>query len=298
MSTAHHSPTTTDPIVRPAWLSQETWPFTIRTHDTGLGRIAYTDEGAGPILVLVHSGTWSVLWRDLAASLHKDFRVITFDPPATGLSDTGDGAGLGQTADALDSLVRSLELTDIVIVAHDLGGPASLQAVSHWPERVRGYVAVNCFGWRPSGPVFRAMLWVMGSGFMRESDAWTGWLPAATSTRFGAGSHWSRTDRHAFRRGMDRRGRRSFHRNMRSALRHDYTAVDRGRIALVAKPILTVFGQRNDPLRFQPRWREAGRMVEQVMVPRGYHFPMCDDPQLVARILIDWHQRNVGARAS
>ncbi|UVF78159.1 alpha/beta fold hydrolase [Gordonia mangrovi] len=123
--------------------------------------------------------------------------MITFDPPAMGLSDTGDGAGLGQTADALDSLVRSLELTDIVIVAHDLGGPASLQAVSHWPERVRGYVAVNCFGWRPSGPVFRAMLWVMGSGFMHESDAWTGWLPAATSTRFGAGSHWSR-DRHAF----------------------------------------------------------------------------------------------------
>jgi hypothetical protein len=66
---------------------------------------------------------------------------------------------------------------------------------------------VNAFAWRPSGPAFRGMLAVMSSAVVRESDADTGWLPAATSGRFGVGRHWSRADRAAFRAGIDRFGR-------------------------------------------------------------------------------------------
>ena len=51
---------------------------------------------------------------------------------------------------------------------------------------------------------------------------------------------------------------------------------------LADRPLLTIFGQFNDPLRFQRRWRALNPNVRQVKVPRGNHFPMCDDPQLVA----------------
>jgi haloalkane dehalogenase len=248
-------------------------------------------------MLLVHSGTWSFIWRDLIARLAPRFRVVTFDPPAMGLSDTGAGAGIAQAAAAVSALVTGLDLDELILVLHDLGGPAGLEAARDWPHRVLGLAAVNCFAWRPSGTGFRGMLHLVGSGVMRESDALTGWLPALSSTRFGVGRHFSAADRAAYRRGFGRRGRRSFHQNMRSALDHDFTRVEEGLIAIADRPILTVFGQRNDPLHFQPRWRALSSDVEQVVIPGGYHFPMCDAPQTVADAITDWAERRVYGRS-
>lgn len=47
-------------------------------------------------------------------------------------------------------------------------------------------------------------------------------------------------------------------------------------------PVLTVFGERNDPAPFQRRWSRPYPNAQQVAVPQGYHFPMIDDPQLFA----------------
>jgi pimeloyl-ACP methyl ester carboxylesterase len=84
---------------------------------------------------------------------------------------------------------------------------------------------------------------------------------------------------------------------MRSALVHDFTRVEEGLMAIADRPILTVFGQRNDPLHFQPRWRAVGSDVEQVVIPGGYHFPMCDAPQAVANAITDWAERRVHLRS-
>lgn len=45
--------------------------------------------------------------------------------------------------------------------------------------------------------MFRGMLAMMGAGPIRGSDALIGWLPAATSGRFGVGRHWNQADRKA-----------------------------------------------------------------------------------------------------
>ena len=290
--------TATTPITRPHWLSNRAWPYDVKTFEHGASRIAYTDTGAGRALLLVHSGTWTIIWRDLIARLAPRFRVVALDPPAMGLSDTGAGAGIVQTAAAVSALVTALDLRDLTLVLHDLGGPAGLQAARDWPGRVAGLAAVNCFGWRPAGAGFRGMLRIVGSGVLRESDVWTGWLPALSSTRYGVGRHFSRADRIAYRRGFGRRGRRSFHENMHSALHLDFTHVDEGLTAIADRPILTVFGQHNDPLQFQPRWRAVGSDVEQVVVPHGYHFPMCDAPDLVAAAITDWHGRKIASGRS
>ena len=84
---------------------------------------------------------------------------------------------------------------------------------------------------------------------------------------------------------------------MRSARHHDYSVVE-GTVAKLANtPLLTIFGQRNDPLKFQPKWRERFVNVEQVQIKKGYHFPMCDDPILVAKSIDDWRVRTFGAGA-
>ena len=271
---------------RPAWLDAGSYPFDIHRLPVGDDDVAYIDVGHGPVLLFVHIGTWSLVWRDVILRLQDDFRCVAIDPPASGLSGghpRSDGT-LTHASDAVDAVVRALGLEDLILVFHDLGGPASLLAASRWPEKVRAMVAVNTFGWQPSGTLLPVMLAVMGSTVMRVSDVATGWFPRMSSTRFGVGRHLGRRDRRVFRAGMDRRGRRSFHYYVRSARPHrtDYDTVASATNTLKSRPLLTIFGARNDPGRFQAKWRERFASTTAVVVPKGYHFPMCDAPDLVA----------------
>lgn len=276
---------------RPDWLDWPAWPFPTSTIRVADADISVTDTGEGPTLLLVHVGTWSIVWRDLITDLRRDFRCVTIDPPGSGLS-TGRSDGLASAAAAIDEVVRHLDLDDLTLVLHDLGGPAGLEAAARWAERISAIVAVNTFGWRPTGAAFRSMLALMGSAPMRELDALTGWLPRLTSTRFGVGRHWGSDTRTAFRRGMDRRGRRAFHRYMRSVRTHDFRAIDGVVEALANRPALTVFGERNDPLGLQAGWADRLDQVTELVIPGGNHFPMCDAPDLVADALRTWHADN------
>src|SRR5581483_7790141 len=108
-------------------------------------------------------------------------------------------------------------LEDFTLVAHDLGGPAALAALARTQARVRGLVAMNTFGWRPSGASLRGMLAVMGSRTIREIDVLTGFIPALTATAFGIGRHLGAAGRTVFRDGMKAAGRRAFHDYLRDA---------------------------------------------------------------------------------
>jgi hypothetical protein len=59
--------------------------------------------------------------------------------------------------------------------------------------------------------------------------------------------------------------------------------------------LLTIFGERNDPLGFQPRWKQLFGDADQVVVSKGNHFPMCDDPELVATSIRKLHRNRVAA---
>lgn len=281
---------------RPDWLTTETWPHPILRLVDGDRSLAYTDVGTGPTLLLVHTGMWSFVWRDVIAPLAASFRVVTLDAPGNGMSAGPRRVTLADAADAIDTLVRHLDLDDFVLAFHDLGGVASLTAAAQWPERIRAVVAINSFGWRPGGVAFRGMLRLMGAAPMREIGAWTGWLVRASSGRFGAGRRWDRPTRRTFRRGFDRPRRRNIHRYLRDALDHEYEPVDRAVAALADRPLLTAFGERNDPLGFQPRWAERFADHTRVVVRAGNHFPMGDDPELVADSLLGWFHSRVDGR--
>ena len=279
---------------RPDWLATTVWPHRVRTLDVADATVAYTDVGTGPTLLFVHVGMWSILWRDTIERLGDRYRCVTLDAPGSGLSQPGSGSvSLTAAADAVDALVRSLDLGDLTLVVHDLGAIAALDAAGRWPDRVVGLVVINGFGWKPDGIAFRAMLASMGNPAAREIDAFTGWMTYASATRFGVARNWDRPTRRAYRRRFRRPQRRVFHRYIAAARRHDYGPTDSAVAGLADRPLLTIFGQRNDPLRFHPRWRARFPRATQVTVPKGYHFPMCDAPDLVARATRDWHDERL-----
>jgi pimeloyl-ACP methyl ester carboxylesterase len=281
---------------RPSWLPSSSWPWQTYTLSHAQGRIAVTDIGQGPTLLFVHVGSWSFVWRDVLLRLQNDFRCVAVDAPGCGLSERVVTPTLAQAGEAAIAVIDALQLRDITLVAHDLGGPAGFLAAARRADRFAALAAVNCFAWKPTGPAFRGMLALMGSAPVREFDAATDVLSRVTSTSFGVGRHFGGADRAVFRAGIDVPARRAWHAYFRDARGAGalYGEVgDALRGSLSDRPLLTIFGQFNDPLRFQPRWKELFPTAHQLKVRRGNHFPMCDDPELVAGTLKSFVQQQV-----
>jgi pimeloyl-ACP methyl ester carboxylesterase len=286
------------PIPRPSWLPSSTWKHPTYALPTPAGEIAVTDTGTGPVLLFVHVGLWSMVWRDLLEELSPHYRCITLDAPGSGRSsDPGPRAiSLMGAASAVGAVIDQLDLHALTLVLHDVGGPAGLAAAARRPERIAGLVALNTFGWRPSGAALGTMLTIMGSTLARESDAALGWLPRLAATRFGAGRHLTKADRKALRAGINRRARRNTHRYFADllaadTLHHQVEIALRG--PLTALPLMSIFGQRNDPFGFQSQWRDLFPTAQQEVITRGNHFPMCDDPARVAGLIRHWHTTHV-----
>jgi haloalkane dehalogenase len=271
------------------------WPFQTSTLEVEGSKIAFTDVGQGPVLLFVHTGFWSFIWRDVILRLALDFRCICFDAPGTGQSHRlpSSDVSLEKASRALTEIIQALDLRDITLVFHDLGGPSGIAGAARVPDRIRRLCAVNAFAWKPSGIPFRGMLALMGSAVTREFDVLTGILPRITASSFGVGRHMDEPSRKAFLSGIGRQGVRSFHGYLRDACKSEsiYKQLDHALTGPFRRlPLLTIFGERNDPLGFQPRWKQLFRDARQVVVTKGNHFPMCDDPDLVAAAIRELHR--------
>jgi pimeloyl-ACP methyl ester carboxylesterase len=285
-------------LPRPQWLPQRVWPFQTSALEIEGCRIAVTDVGRGPVLLFVHTGFWSFVWRDVILKLASDFRCVCFDAPGTGQSDRlpVGSINLERASRVLTAIVESLDFRDITLVVHDLGGISGISGAARVQDRIRGICAVNTFGWRPSGVAFRGMLALMGSTAMREFDVFSGVLPRITARTFGIGRIMDEPSRKAFLSGIGRQGIRSFHAYMRDASTSTniYEQVDRALAGPFRHlPLVTFFGEHNDPLGFQPRWKQLFPDSRQVVVADGNHFPMCDDPDLLASTIRELYHGSV-----
>ena len=283
-------------LALPAWLPAEVWPFKTTQLDVDGSAIAIAEVGAGPLL-LFYTGIGSFVWRDVMLRLSADFRCVVVDPPGIGLSAPvpRSETTLAQSARAVAAVIQALALDKVTLVIHDTGAPPALAAAARTPDRIRGIVGVNTFGWKPAGSAFRGMLAMMGSPAMRRIDLATGVLARVTSTAFGVGRHLDETSRRAYHAGLAR-SMGAFHDYLGEARFSDeiYNEVTRALTGPFRHlPLLTIFGERNDPLGFQPQWKRLFPDSRQITIPKGNHFPMCDDPDLVADTIRAWHHECV-----
>ena len=135
------------------------------TIDTSLGTVSYTDEGAGPPIVLLHATLHD---RTDFAPVHGALaaagrRVLALDwpghgespPPAAPLSAVQFGDVLVEFADLLD-------LNDVVVVGNSVGGYAACRLALERPQRVAGLVLVNTGGFAPPSALTRLVCAALG----------------------------------------------------------------------------------------------------------------------------------------
>lgn len=273
-------------IQRPDWLTPDHWPYETKTIHIQGTPIAYVDEGSGPTILLVSDGLWSYVWGQLIDLLRSGFRVLTLDFPGSGLSpDSGDAPSVAADADLLGQFVTALGLDNVTLVGHDIGGVVGLSFAIRHPQLVSGLVLMNTFAWLPDRIGLRAMIRLMSSRSVASFNAATNLLYRFGSGPAGIGRHLDADARKVFVGPYREKAKRyRFHRLMGS-LRNEaafLSDLEASLPTLATKPVLTIYGERNDPFGFQARFKEIFPDAAEMVIERGNHFPMCDDPAGVA----------------
>lgn len=128
------------------------WPFAPRYADVNGWRMHYIDEGEGDPVVLLHGNpTWGFLYRDVIGPIVRSGRrVIVPDMIGFGLSEKPNreqAHSLDGHAANLTALMRQLDLTRIMLVCHDWGGPTGLSFAMSNPDRMRALTLMSTWAW-------------------------------------------------------------------------------------------------------------------------------------------------------
>ena len=277
-----------------------TFPFKARYLRAANVRLHYVDEGsrdAQPLLFLHGNPTWSYLWRRQIADLSEQgHRCVAFDHMGFGRSDKPPHMAVYSLRAHVDNtlaLIDGLDLSDVVLVAHDWGGPIGLGALLERRERLRGLVLMNTWAWElPSflPPFLREFrteglgeILALGGNLFVES------IPGGMARRdidpvmmeaYRAPfpDYWSRAGMLAFQREIPLTERDRSARLIGSI--HE-------RLSELDVPVLLVWGLR-DPV-FQPvfldQWRELFPAARTVELEDAAHFLVEDRPDAVTEAI-------------
>ena len=280
-----------------------TFPFEPRYLNAGGIRLHYVDEGprdAPPLLFAHGNPTWSYLWRRQIAELSaRGHRCVALDHMGFGRSDKPRylaAYSLQAHVDNTLALIDALDLHDVVLVAHDWGGPIGVGALLERRERLRGLALMNTWAWElpsflpPFLREFRAEglgeILALGGNLFIESipggmarrdidpvmmDAYRAPFP----------DYWSRAGILAFQREIPLTERDRSAPLMGSI--HE-------RLPKLDVPVLLVWGMR-DPV-FQPvfleQWREVFPSARTVELEDAGHFVVEDRPDAVTEALVSF----------
>jgi pimeloyl-ACP methyl ester carboxylesterase len=106
----------------------------------------YTVSGGGEVTVLlVHCWMCDrTFWSEQVPILAEHYRTVAVDLPGHGeASADRDHWTLSAFGDDVAGLIEELELSNIVLVGHSMGGPVSLRTAALAGDRVLGIVAVD-----------------------------------------------------------------------------------------------------------------------------------------------------------
>lgn len=149
------------------------YPFESHFMKIGGFKLHYIDEKPAdwndadgqdrPTLFMVHGNpTWSFFFRRLISAFRTRYRVIAVDQIGCGLSEKPAAPlysyRLERRIEDLCHLVRTLNLQNVTLVAHDWGGTVGMGAAERLSDRFSRLVLMNTAAFRSQRCPFRILL--------------------------------------------------------------------------------------------------------------------------------------------
>jgi pimeloyl-ACP methyl ester carboxylesterase len=119
------------------------------------GRIAYFEDGAGPVALFVHGVPLNGYhWRHVIDRVRHRHRYIAIDLMGLGYSEISPAQNVSFTAQArmLAEVLDVLRIERVDLVGNDSGGAIAQIFAAHHPHRLSSLVLTNCDvhdGWPP-----------------------------------------------------------------------------------------------------------------------------------------------------
>jgi pimeloyl-ACP methyl ester carboxylesterase len=118
-----------------------------RKIDTPSGRIAYVEQGSGPVALFVHGVLLNgYLWRHQLEQMATLRRCIAVDLLAHGNTEISATQDVSVTANAhmLAEFLDALKVEQVDLVGNDSGGGVCQILAALYPKRIRSLVLTNC----------------------------------------------------------------------------------------------------------------------------------------------------------
>lgn len=249
------------------------------------GRLAYSDEGAGPLVVAIPGmGDLRSAYRFLASKLVEGgYRVVSLDIRGHGESSvTWDDYSVGAIAGDVLALVRSLNAGPAHLLGNSMAAGAAVVAAAREPKWIRSLTLIGPFV-RDTMPlwVVSALAGTLLSGpwalpvwrlFFRNA------FPSRRPVDFD--DEWAR-----HQANLEQAGRFAAFRRMLVASKRE----SERRIAEVTAPVLVLMGSRDSD--FANPVNEAQHVAgllhgSVVMIDGAGHYPQAEMPDAVAASLM------------
>jgi pimeloyl-ACP methyl ester carboxylesterase len=254
-------------------------------------RVAYRDEGVGEVLLLIHGmGGSSKTWSAVIPMLAMKYRVIAPDLLGHGQSDKPRGDySVGAFAVLLRDLLDALDIPQVTIIGHSLGGGIAMQFAHQHRQYCKRIVLISSGGF--GGDVGRALrlLSLPGSELVLPVIASRPAVLAGNALRALMGS----SNRFQASPSLSNRdNRQAFLRTLRSVVDFRGQAVSAlNRLCSNAVlPALIISGDQDRVIPVEHA-RAAHRTMPNSrlnIIPGVHHHPPTERPETVARLIDDF----------
>lgn len=114
--------------------------------------ICYSDQGQGEVIVLLHGFCGSsAYFEQVIPLLSGSYRVIAPDLRGHGASDAPLGAySIDQMANDVLALLNALEISEVYLLGHSLGGYITLSFAQRYASRLKGFGLIHSTGYPDS----------------------------------------------------------------------------------------------------------------------------------------------------
>ena len=108
--------------------------------------VSFKDKNKSTLVMLPALGVPSphLYYKPLAKALENDFNIVIVEPLGYGLSDIASTSRNVENINyELNEVLRILDIKESILLVHSISGVYGLNFVNNYPERVKGFIAID-----------------------------------------------------------------------------------------------------------------------------------------------------------